>query len=82
MKAHLLDSEDPLIEGEDYRALCGDEISNSVFVYMFDTDAAEEFLSALSAVNTCRKCCTAGLDKRYVYGIVSGQELMTQESEP
>lgn len=40
MKLHLLNSESPLIEGENYSAICGKEISKASFVFRFE---AEEF---------------------------------------
>ena len=81
MKAHLLDSEVPLIEGQTYTAICGAEVSQAVFVYMFNTDHAEEFLGALSSINTCKKCYQLEIEKRYVYGILPGQEAMHESEE-
>jgi hypothetical protein len=79
VKAHLIDSETPLIEGQTYSALCGAEVKHCVFVYMFNTDCAEEFLGALSTINTCRKCFQVEIEKRYVYGIVPAQEAMEHD---
>lgn len=75
MKAHLIASEVPLIEGQTCTAACGAEIKRCIFVYMFNTDHATEFLAALSAVNTCSKCYRQPLDNRYVYGLVSADQI-------
>lgn len=80
MKFHLIDSEVPLIEGRDYRALCGAQMTRTVFVHYFNTIMCTEFLAALSAINTCSKCYRCQIEKRYVYGAIS-RELLTEERQ-
>lgn len=73
MKAHLKDSETALREGESYEALCGVEVPNVAFVYVFDTGFVPEFLGSLSAINTCSKCYRKLVTKRYIYGLIPGE---------
>jgi hypothetical protein len=74
MKAHLLDSDDPLREGLTYKALCGKEVKDSSFVFMFDVDAEScNFYDSLNKLNTCGKCLDITIEKRYVYGVVQAQ---------
>jgi len=80
MKAHLTTSEVPLIEGQNYIALCQREVPRSRFVYWFDSGNAPEFLSALSAINICRECYRAELTQRYVYGLIPGEESMHEQN--
>jgi len=82
MKAHLICSDIPLEEGKDYFAACGDVIQRAVWVYMFDTDHSREFLASLSAVTTCSHCYRKELEERYVYGMVSADELKRKQIVP
>jgi len=54
MKAHVIESEDPLREGADITALCGALVSKAVFAYMWNSSIAPEFVAALTTLNTCR----------------------------
>jgi len=74
MKAHLLDSDDPLREGLEYIALCGKRVPDSSFVFMLDVDAEScNFYDSLNSLNTCPKCLNVEIEKRYVYGIRQAQ---------
>jgi len=74
MKAHLTSSDDPLIEGHTYIALCREEIPKSVFVFMFNTETAN-FRESLNSINTCAKCLGIEVQGRYVYGLIEGQDM-------
>ena len=72
MKVHLLDSNEPLQEGQDYTALCSKFIKAAQFHFTFDTSfGLGEVLSSLQSCNDCREHQTG---KRYLYGLISGQE--------
>lgn len=88
MKAHLADSNTPLKEGSDILANCGAQVPNGRFVFLWNNDEYPEFLS-VSMTRICHKCAELELEKKYVYGVVSGQEAMDEarkgvesESEP
>lgn len=72
MKAHLLDSNFPLVSGSDYEALCGKTVPNSHFAFMWDEQSMGSGLE-LSPLLVCRKCREAEKGKRYVYGLISGE---------
>ena len=76
MKCHLLDSDEPLKEFTSLTALCGKEIQNAVFVIRFNHDVTS-FAESLNRINTCAQCLDVELGKRYVYGLVSGQEYVS-----
>ena len=75
MKVHLLDSNEPMKEGDDLTALCCQFIPKAAFLFVFDTGlgGAATFNSLL----TCRQCREAQTGKRYLYGIAAG-ELVTR----
>ena len=80
MKAHLADSENPLKEGSDVQANCGEIVRNCHFVFLWDNENFPEFLS-VSMTRICRKCSQLELGKKYVYGIVCAQELIEAKRE-
>lgn len=75
MKAHITDSVDPLREGETLTANCGAEIANAYFVFYVDTSAG--IGAQLNSLMTCKSCRETMSGKRYIYGIVPGQEART-----
>jgi hypothetical protein len=72
LRIHLLDADVPLKSGENYKANCGADISKAEFAFMFDADYGQDY--SVSSLLCCRQCRTTRLAKRYLYGIVSGQE--------
>ena len=80
MKAHLLDSLDPLKEGSDLLANCLTPVPNAQFVFLWDNDNYPEFLS-VSMTRICRQCAQSALKGRYVYGIVPGAEIGQTEAD-
>jgi len=79
MKAHLLDSDEPLKEGTKVVAKCGAEIPNIAFVYFFDSTRDEHgsFKYAINSLTTCMNCIARVFErpsKRYVYGLAQAQE--------
>jgi hypothetical protein len=79
MKAHLIDADAPVKEGSDLIVNCGATVPNGRFVFLWDSEEYPEFLS-VSMTRVCRKCASLELEKKYVYGVVSGQEVMDAES--
>lgn len=74
-KVHLRDSEEPLKEGQDHIAICGERIPKAVYVFMWNEDSGFSFAEQVQRrLNVCRKCRELEIGKRYVYGLVSGQE--------
>ena len=80
MKAHLLDTPDPVKEGSDLLANCLTKIPNAKFVFLWDNENYPEFLS-VSMTRVCKVCAQSALKGRYVYGVVPGQELKDRERE-
>jgi hypothetical protein len=72
MKAHLIDSDEPLREGITYTALCGAVVRDATFVFFFNDDATN-FRESLNTLNTCRHCIDLEIEKRYVYGILPAE---------
>jgi len=78
MKAHLVQSAEPLKEGEDRQVLCGRTVVKSQFPFIWDEMSMGQL--NLSSLRCCRSCIES-LDDRncrelYVYGVVEGQESM------
>lgn len=75
MKAHLKDSDSPIVLGRKVTANCGQEIPNTAFVFLWDEGfEPSEFLNGLQI---CRKCLEIPRTSRYVYGVVNAQEIRT-----
>jgi hypothetical protein len=75
MKAHLLDSDEPLQAGHDQEGLCGKCVSKAHFVWMFDSEFGEPWVNSMLV---CRKCKSllAGIVNpgRYLYGLIDGEK--------
>jgi hypothetical protein len=84
---HLYPAEAPIVEGQDYIALCGKEIFRAKFVIMWDILEMGIPLSLLS-VRCCKHCLLALKDEdpdvrlqtRYLYGIVSAGVMEQEEA--
>ena len=77
MKAHLKDSDSPIVEGNKIAANCLTLIPNARIVMMWDSaEMGQELL--IYNLNICRKCAEAPVKGRYMYGIVSGGEALNQ----
>jgi hypothetical protein len=85
VKVHLLDTNEPMREGEDVKANCGAVIPGARAAFMWDGEVVgDDFvLDGPFKAKLCRKC----LDiedppgtplQRYAYGIVSGEEAMQE----
>lgn len=80
MKAHLFISDMPERDNQTLMALCGKEVPSAKFVFVFDQSFDQH--CNINVLTTCRKCLQAELNQRYVYGLVSGQQLITGENGP
>lgn len=76
MKTHLLDSNEPLVAGLDYMAICGRRISKAHFSFCFDV-SAQGYIAPPASASTllfCRECFRpAPTPKRYLYGMIDGE---------
>lgn len=78
MKFHFANSADPLKEGTDIQALCGEMVPKARF------SASWDFNDCIGMVEPkwgkeCRKCHkVAEFKGRFVYVLCSGQESMTE----
>jgi len=72
-RPHLLISDFPLKEGQDYQSLCKKPISKAAWIFMWDVDGMGTYELSLGAI--CHKCCTALNEHapRYIYGAIDGQ---------
>jgi len=81
MRAHLLDSDDPLHEGDSLTAKCGIEVPHSHFVFYLD----QEYSMGISPLNRflfCTRCLMKSVgDRRYLYGLIPGQVALTGEED-
>ena len=76
MKVHLAYTDEPLKAGEDVSAVCGEIIGKAAFPFIFE---GFPYLAHLNYMHICSKCYAT--DKRtwkYMYGLVNGQEAMTE----
>lgn len=85
MRAHLAESKEPLVAGQDQIALCGQTVSKAYFCFMFDTDSGR--VEGLSTLLFCTKCVIAFAapgreSNRYLYGCLDGEKAKHLESEP
>lgn len=84
-RAHLLDSDEPLMAGENYTALCGAEVKNAQFACAFDDELIGGLFSEFLADNSsrfCRRCQMLEIEKRCVYALVDGETAKQGEPEP
>jgi hypothetical protein len=72
VKAHLLDSDDPLTAGRDYAALCGQKVSKAEFVWFLVSGTYD--IAVLSSLVCCPKCRCVAIGKRYLYGLIDGEQ--------
>lgn len=83
MKIHLADFIEPIPEGRSVGAVCGFWIDRSAFVFMWDdVVAGHKFEDGLNALNTCKKCvekARQGIEGRYVYGVVQGEDARQED---
>jgi hypothetical protein len=80
IRAHLLDTQEPVKEGSNLLANCLTPVPNARFVFLWDNEHYPEFLS-VSMSRICRECAKSELRGRYVYGIVNGQQTMDRNDE-
>jgi hypothetical protein len=78
VKAHLLDSDEPLPAGKDYMALCGAKVSKAAFIWWSDLEAMELEDFFIYSLRFCRYCkriiANTELEKRYLYGLIDGEK--------
>lgn len=84
MRIHLAYSDEPLIAGQDAYAACEVAISKAQFPFIFDLEF--EDAANLNSLRICGKCYAikfqAEPGKKYMlYGLVNGQEAMTEVGE-
>ena len=75
MKTHLISSDDPLTSGSDRTALCGKTVSRAEFVFMFENGPSG--IKGLSTLLFCNGCASQAFTKdsrRYLYGMVDGEQ--------
>ncbi len=72
MKAHVIDSDLPITEGIDRLANCGQRVAKAVAVFFFDGEFSRD--DVVNSLLCCEQCMEYKPTKRYVYGIVNGQE--------
>lgn len=78
MKAHLLGSDEPLVEGEDYIARCGQTVAKAAFVFWLENGD----VVGVSTLLFCGKCIEGpGYKRRYIYGMVDGEKAKHPEAE-
>jgi hypothetical protein len=75
MKVHYVDSDVPLTSGIKLETNCGKQIRNAEFRFELDTDSEGREFNSLT---DCRECNITRLAKHYFYGVVEGQEAMTE----
>lgn len=72
LRIHLIDAWEPLKSGGKLTANCGVEIRKAEFPFMCDLNYGHEV--GFNSLLCCRNCNSTRLAKRYVYGLVEGQE--------
>ena len=78
MKAHILISAEPLVQGRTYQAQCGAEVKRSYFVFTFDEEFGQSV--TFNAMLCCAKCLSSQMGAgRYIYGLVEDQEMRGSE---
>jgi len=83
---HIYSSELPIVEGQNYVAICGKEVPRAKFVLMFD--AVEMALPLrLLTFRCCRRCLERLQDseepwprERYIYGLAPGGEVEAEQA--
>jgi hypothetical protein len=77
---HFCDVDEPLKEGVDLQANCGARVAKAHFIFLWDNDLVPEFLS-VSMTRLCPRCARLPLNRKYVYGIAAGEEMLHLEDE-
>jgi hypothetical protein len=77
VKIHLLRTDELQKEGADIEALCGNRIAKARFPFAATTEFGDAL--TLNALLICAKCYAIRGTGRYVYGLVNGQEAMTEQ---
>lgn len=82
MKAHLKDSDTPLVEGQDQVANCGAIVPKAAFVFMWDSESDVANIS-IQLGKFCRGCAapvdSTSPGKRYMYALLPGEEVKHSE---
>jgi hypothetical protein len=83
-KTHLANSDEPLDEGVELTAVCGEKVPRAQFVFMWDELECGMPLNIAQCryvFGICPKCRDnfMGTDNRYLYGVRSWQEEQTPE---
>jgi len=76
---HLVVSPDPLEQRQDYKALCGKEVSEAVWVWQ-----VVERGEVVDRIKTCAKCWAQLSPERvteYVYGAIPASEAQEEMQE-
>lgn len=79
MKAHILQSDEPIQSGIDHVAACGKTVSKAEFACFVDAGHFQEI--QLPKFYFCNYCRETQITKRYIYGLLPGQELKTEGVE-
>jgi hypothetical protein len=74
MKLHLITSEEPPKNGETLTAVCGAEVPNARTVFWWDDDFEPIWGEFVFSYRPCSKCVSMDLGKRYIAGVLSGQD--------
>lgn len=80
MKFHLAKSIGPLKQGSTVTALCGEDVDNAQFPFIFDLEIPDaEESASLNRLKICGDCFairTKG--KHLLYGLANGQEIINE----
>jgi hypothetical protein len=84
MKAHFVDSSDPLASGRDYVSRCGQEVKKAEWAAFFDNQLinGKETLAVFDFKGICGKCVRSVLEfgaARYLYAGIDGQAFRNAE---
>ena len=74
-RTHFACSAEPLKEGKDLTAMCGEKVPKASFKTMQDTD----WHPYVGYGVNCLKCNRKNLDGRFLYVVASGQEARDAE---
>lgn len=77
-KIHYIDSAEPISGTRRLKANCGKEIINPEFAFTVDFDRGEA--RPFNSLTDCRNCNTTRPVKRYLYGVMEGQEMRTGDA--
>jgi hypothetical protein len=80
MKFHFVSCTDPLKEGVDCLAVCGEVIERTRFAMFIDQDVVS-VEDLRRSMGLCSKCREADLDHRLVYIVCSGKQQLREFSD-